>query len=328
MLGFLLPKLAWLSMLALLPVVIHLLNRIRLRRVDFSSLRFLSEVKRERFNWLRLKEILLLIARTAMLLFLFLGLSRPFLKQGPFGIRREVSSVLIIDDSYSMQYGACAEQAKQAAKAYLARLTGTSEAAVLTASTCSLAPLLTGSRRLETSPHLPAASIPSRCLTSLLTSRPRSSRPRRCSTRRFCRPEIVIFTDLQRRALARSFAIEGKPYAVLVRDCGSPEARNCAVVSVTSRERLPEPGQPLNLSATVRNFGASDETRVITLSTGGATGKPDHPDSGRRREARLTSNGSLSNPARIPARSRSTPILFRLMTGDSSRSTFPAGCRC
>ena len=58
MLGFLLPKLAWLSLFALAPIVIHLLNRIRLRRVDFSSLRFLRDVKRERFNWLRLKELL------------------------------------------------------------------------------------------------------------------------------------------------------------------------------------------------------------------------------------------------------------------------------
>ena len=271
MLGFLLPKLAWLSTLALLPVVIHLLNRIRLRRVDFSSLRFLRDVKRERFNWLRLKEILLLIARTAMLLFLFLGLSRPFLRQGLFGIRREVSAVLIIDDSYSMQYGTCAEQARNAAKAYLARLTGTSEAAILRASTSSLAPLLTGSlltrditslvRSLDTLETSCFAVDLAPALEQARTLLDKAILPTR---------EIVIFTDLQRHALTPVPVADNKAVAVLVRDCGSPDARNCAVVSVASRERLPEPGQPLSLTATVRNFGASDETRVIALSTDGA----------------------------------------------------------
>lgn len=272
MLGFLLPKLAWLSTLALLPVVIHLLNRIRLRRVDFSSLRFLRDVRRERFNWLRLKEVLLLIARTAMLLFLFLGLSRPFLKQGLFGIRREVSAVLIIDDSYSMQYGTCAEQAKQAAKAYLARLTGTSEAAVLTASTCSLAPVLAG-RLLTRDIASLARGLDTIGMSYLGIDLAPAVEQARALLDKAILPtrEIVIFTDLQRRALAPVPTIEGKPYAVLVRDCGSPEARNCAVVSVAARERLPEPGQPLNLSATVRNSGTSDETRVIALNTGGAT---------------------------------------------------------
>jgi len=272
MLGFLLPKLAWLSMLALLPVVIHLLNRIRLRRVDFSSLRFLRDVKRERFNWLRLKEVLLLIARTAMLLLLFLGLSRPFLKQGLFGIRREVSAVLIIDDSYSMQYGAYAEQAKQAAKTYLARLTGTSEAAIITASAGSLAPLL--SRSLLTRDLKSLARAVDSIETSYLAVdlAPAVEQARALLDKAILPTrEIVIFTDLQRRALAPVPAIEGKPYALLARDCGSSDWRNCAVVSVASRERLPEPGQPLSLSSTVRNFGASDETRVITLSTGGAT---------------------------------------------------------
>jgi predicted nucleic acid-binding protein len=269
MLGFLLPKLAWLSLLAVLPVVIHLLNRIRLRRVDFSSLQFLRDVKRERFNWLRLKEILLLIARTAVLFFLFLGLSRPFLRQGLFGIRREVSTVLVIDDSYSMQYGSCAERARQAAKAYLARLTGSSEAAVLTASAAysESSPLLTrdvksliraidGVEMSYTGVDLAAAVEQAQALLD------RAILPTR---------EIVVFTDLQRRASAPVPKIEGRPYSVLVKDCGNPDWRNCAVTAVAPRERLPEPGQPVTLSATVRNFGSVDETRVVTLTSGALT---------------------------------------------------------
>src|SRR5271157_425015 len=132
MIGFLLPKLAWFAFIALAPIAIHLLNRIRLRKVPFSSLIFLKEVRRERFNWLRLKELLLLILRTAVLLFLFLGLSRPFLKSGLFGVKREASAVVIIDNSLSMRYGSAAEKAVRGAKEYLSSLTGSSEAALLT----------------------------------------------------------------------------------------------------------------------------------------------------------------------------------------------------
>jgi len=269
MLGFLLPRLAWLSLLALAPIVIHLLNRIRLRRVDFSSLRFLYDVKRERFNWLRLKELLLLIARTALILFLFLGLSRPFLKHGLFGIRREVSAVLIIDDSYSMQFGNNAELAKQAAKAYLSRVTRTSEAAVLSSTlagqTDSRSDGLTRdlkglARALDTmEPSFTAVDL-APAVEQAQALLDKAILPTR---------EIVIFTDLQRRALAPVPRIEGKPYALLVKDCGLAEERNCAVTSVLTRDRLPEPGKPASLSAVLHNFGGADETRIVLLNSGG-----------------------------------------------------------
>jgi hypothetical protein len=273
MLGFLLPKLAWLSLFALAPIVIHLLNRIRLRRVDFSSLRFLRDVKRERFNWLRLKELLLLIARTALLLFLFLGLSRPFLKHGLFGIRREVSAVLIVDDSYSMQYGDNADEAKQAARAYLAQLTGTSEAAVVTASVAAEMPSSAQPSPLTRDLKVLARGIDSIEMTFTGVDLAPAVELAQALIEKAILPtrEIVIFTDLQRRALSSVPKVEGKPYTLLVKDCGHADERNCAVTSVSAKERLPEPGKPASLSATLHNFGSADETRVVALNSGGLT---------------------------------------------------------
>lgn len=273
MLGFLLPKLAWLSFFALAPIVIHLLNRIRLRRVNFSSLRFLREVKRERFNWLRLKELLLLIARTALLLFLFLGLSRPFLKHGLFGIRREVSAVLVIDDSYSMQYGSNADAAKQAAKAYLAQLTGSSEAAVVTASAAAAMPPSAQPPGLTRDLKTLTQGIDSIEMTFTGVDLAPAVEQAQAALEKAILPtrEIVVFTDLQRRALAAVPKIEGKPYTLLVKDCGSAGERNCAVTSVLTRERLPEPGKPVSLSATLHNYGSADETRIVTLNSDGAS---------------------------------------------------------
>jgi hypothetical protein len=281
MIGFLLPKLAWLALFALGPVVIHLLNRIRLRRVEFSSLQFLREVKRERFNWLRLKEILLLIARTAVLLFLFLGLSRPFLKSGLFGVKREVSAVLILDDSYSMRYGSASDRMMQEAKTYLSQLTGTSEAAILTSSQAShLDPL-----SLKPLSSLFPATALSRDIRHLISAVDSTGvsytgadlasaveqAKEMLADATLPQREIVIFTDLQKRAVNPIPAGTDKRINVLVRDCGTADWQNCAVTEASDRERLVQPGKPVNLSAKVRNFGSTAQTRTVTLKIDGAT---------------------------------------------------------
>ncbi|MEO0005537.1 MAG: BatA domain-containing protein, partial [candidate division WOR-3 bacterium] len=73
------PQFFWLLPLAAIPFIIHLLSRLRLRRKDFPSLLLLQTVRRERFSWLRLKEIILLVLRTLTLLLLLFALTRPYL---------------------------------------------------------------------------------------------------------------------------------------------------------------------------------------------------------------------------------------------------------
>jgi len=46
------------------PVIIHLLNRRRVKRVKFSSLEFLEEVNRQRMRRINLRRILILLLRT------------------------------------------------------------------------------------------------------------------------------------------------------------------------------------------------------------------------------------------------------------------------
>jgi hypothetical protein len=91
--------------LALLPLIIHLLSRLRLRRKEFPSLLLLETVRRERFSWLRLKEILLLVLRTLALLLLLFALTRPYLPRALPGLVRTDRLLIILDDSYSMGYG-------------------------------------------------------------------------------------------------------------------------------------------------------------------------------------------------------------------------------
>ncbi len=102
---FLAPAFLWLLPLALIPVIIHLLSRLRLKRQEFPSLLLLQAVSRERFSWVRLKEIILLVIRTLVLLLIPLGLSRPFISPRYSGWFKTEQVLVIIDDSYSLGYG-------------------------------------------------------------------------------------------------------------------------------------------------------------------------------------------------------------------------------
>jgi hypothetical protein len=261
MIGFLLPKLAWLALLALVPVAIHLLNRVRLRRVEFSSLEFLRDVRREKFNWLRLRELLLLILRTALLLFLFLGLSRPFLRRGLAGARTEASAVLVIDNSMSMSAAGRFERARRAAQDYLARLTANSEVAVITTGD----PAAAGLTRNPHTRQIGIDSLEPGCGSAGLGPALESA-ARLLGQATLPRREIVVFTDLQRSALRDAPKTPGHP--VLFFDCGDQEWQNCAVTEVLPVDRLAAPGASTGIAARVRNFGTSDQTRTLTLELG------------------------------------------------------------
>ncbi|UCG29268.1 MAG: BatA domain-containing protein [candidate division WOR-3 bacterium] len=102
---FLNPLFLFGATLAVVPILIHLWFRKRLKRIPFSSLQFLKSTDARRFGWLRLREWLILLARCLFILFLFVSLARPHLKSALPGSGRLASVCLIVDNSYSMAYG-------------------------------------------------------------------------------------------------------------------------------------------------------------------------------------------------------------------------------
>ncbi|MEX0600728.1 MAG: BatA domain-containing protein, partial [Rhodothermales bacterium] len=71
---------------AVLPVLYHLVRRMRARTVPFSSLKFLKATPKELIRKRRLKDRLLMLARAALLALLALVFARPYLpsEQLPF----------------------------------------------------------------------------------------------------------------------------------------------------------------------------------------------------------------------------------------------------
>ena len=90
---------------AAIPFILHLLNLRKLRTIEFSSIRFLHELQKTRIRRLKLRQWLLLLIRTLLIIFLVFAFARPALRGHVadfMGGRAATTMILIIDDSPSM----------------------------------------------------------------------------------------------------------------------------------------------------------------------------------------------------------------------------------
>ncbi len=89
------------------PILIHLLNRFRFRRIDWAAMELLRRAVLTRSRQIRLEDLLLLILRCAVILLLALSLARPTITASGakwFGGEARIGAVIAIDASYSMAH--------------------------------------------------------------------------------------------------------------------------------------------------------------------------------------------------------------------------------
>jgi hypothetical protein len=119
------------------PVLIHLLNRRRYRTVHWAAMDFLREASRRSRRYLRLRDLLLLLVRTACLLLFGLAMARPYLadSQAAATIGQPVHAVIVVDNSLSMGYqrleGSVLDEARRHVRQFIERLPPGSQISVL-----------------------------------------------------------------------------------------------------------------------------------------------------------------------------------------------------
>lgn len=98
------PALLWGLLIAGLPVLIHLINMFRHRRVRWAAMEFLLASQRRNRTWVLLKQLLLLLMRVGAVAAVVLMLAQPYLPSRWGGVldRRNIHHVVLLDDSYSM----------------------------------------------------------------------------------------------------------------------------------------------------------------------------------------------------------------------------------
>jgi hypothetical protein len=122
----------------LLPLLIHIFNRQKVKTIPFSSLLFLRSLEKTRMRRIKIKEYLLLLIRSLIILLVVAAFARPAIRGGfatKVGAHAKTSIVLLLDNSYSMGFetkdGPVFELAKGKAKSILDQLKEGDEASLI-----------------------------------------------------------------------------------------------------------------------------------------------------------------------------------------------------
>jgi len=104
--GFVTPALLGGALLVAVPIVLHLVMRRQVRQLVFPALRFVQQRRSLNQHRLRLRHLLLLALRCAIIALLAFALARPMLRgSGVAGEEgRPIAAALVFDNSLRMDY--------------------------------------------------------------------------------------------------------------------------------------------------------------------------------------------------------------------------------
>lgn len=252
--SFFSPFFLYLLPLSSLPLIFHFIFRFRLKKVDFSSLFFLVDLKKERFNFYRLRDILLLILRTLFITLLILSLSRPYLvrKESPILKilpQRAKSIIIILDDSYSMEYENNFEKGKKILKEIIKNLNKNSRVTIL----------LTSKRKIVENEK--AGDISDSLIENLKISYDISYAKEILENFKNFDGEVYLITDLQEYSYSFLKDFKGK-FLLRIVDLGKENFENCGIVGFRF---LPPREEKLTFQVKLANYSQKELEIPITL---------------------------------------------------------------
>ena len=259
------PLLIWGTLLGVIPIIIHLLNRRRFRRVEWAPMRYLKLTIQRNRRRIQIEQLLLLLLRIALPVLLFLFLARPLVN--PTGLERwfggagRVSHVLVVDDSLSMGYASGAPPAFQRAREVAGALLATTrpgDRCTLVATSAPGSPVfheVEGTRREELTGDV--LSLPQTethaAWPAVLAGVDGVIQSCTYPTR-----QLTIVTDMRKAgwdagvsALARRWAEQG--VRVRLVDVGADETANVALESLAPLDRTILAGAESRWEAVIRN---------------------------------------------------------------------------
>lgn len=99
---FLYPTFLWALLALAIPIIIHLFYFRRFKKVYFTNVKFLKEVKEETSNRSRLKNLLTLLMRLLAMAFLAFAFAQPFIPLDSEVKKGQKSVSVFVDNSFSM----------------------------------------------------------------------------------------------------------------------------------------------------------------------------------------------------------------------------------
>jgi hypothetical protein len=271
MIGFLSPLLIWGTLLGSIPLIIHLLNRRRFRRVEWAPMHYLRLTIQRNRRRIQIEQLLLLLLRMALPVLLFFYLARPVLNptglEQWLGLGGRASQVVLVDDSLSMGSaageGSAFGRALQAASALFTSVRPQDRCTLLATSAPRATVLheVEGSRRDELT-----AAVASLQLTATHAAWPAVLEGAFEVTKSCAYPtkQLTILTDLRKsgwEASAQAVGRRLKEAGVKVRivDVGAEEVANVSLEALLPLDRTVLAGTESAWDAVIKN----DSSRTL-----------------------------------------------------------------
>jgi Aerotolerance regulator N-terminal/von Willebrand factor type A domain len=264
-----------------LPIYLHLLRRHTSTPRQFSSLKFFEARLQSSVKHRRLRYLLLLALRLALLALLVLAFSNPFINRPAASVAGGKFMLLVIDDSFSMRAGSRLEDAKREATSILAGRGAEQRAQVMT---------LGSHLQAQTQPVRDPAAL----RAAIVAIKPGDSRGSFGELARGVRSlatsvptpiEVHLFSDMQKSNMPASFADLALPanVSLVLHPVAKGAAPNWAVESINAPGKVWDP-KKARVQAVIAGYNTPQATRTAVLVINGkitATRKIDVPAGGR-----------------------------------------------
>ena len=266
--GFLTPWFLAGAALAGLPVYIHLLRKHSTNPQPFSSLMFFERRTQSSIKHRRLRYLLLLSLRLAVLLLLILAFANPFIDRSSASMRSDRLLLLIVDNSFSMRAGSRLADARREALAVLDARRPADHAQIMA---------LGSQLHVLTEPSIDPGTLRA-AVDSIAPSDARGSFGELATAMRSLSEsvhtpiELHLFSDMQRSAMAASFQEMVLPPSVslVLHPVAKDPAPNWTVEGVNAPGEVWDP-KKTRVQAVISGYHTPAATRTVSLVVNGKT---------------------------------------------------------
>ena len=258
---------------ASIPILIHLFNLRKLKKIEFSTLAFLKELQKNKIRKIKLKQWILLALRVSIILLLVFAFARPTLKGLAIGgttSAAKTTAVFIIDDTFSMSVidnqGSLLNQAKTVAKNLLKNFQEGDEAALILVSQSEGSEVYVSKSVIDLQKYIDAIepAYKTRMIHSALIQAVQI-----LSQSKNFNKEIYILSDFQSGRLADEKTISDfsqvldesvRIYAI---NYSGREIYNLGVDDIKVNTQIFEKQKPINFRITVTNYSSKSADNII-----------------------------------------------------------------
>jgi uncharacterized membrane protein len=276
---FLNPAILFGLLAASIPIIIHLLNLRKLKKIEFSTLQFLKELQKNKIRKIKLKQWLLLALRVLIILCIVTAFARPTLVGVSIGgttSAAKTTAVFILDDTFSMsvidQNGSYFNQAKESIKNILTQFEEGDEFGLVLVSHQPEEIVMTSNiAKFGEDVNSTTISFASGKLNNAIIKAAEV-----IGEAENFNKEIYLFTDFQKGRLATENEITdlreqfGEQVRLYSFDYAGKEVFNFGIDDVKINTQIFEKDKPVKFDATVKNYSdRAEENLVVSLFING-----------------------------------------------------------